>query len=65
MFEYDDRGPSMSISTEDLTKAYGGTKARDGVSISVDQGDILGVVGNSGSANFLVTGWTTTTIPTS
>jgi D-methionine transport system ATP-binding protein len=55
----------MSISTEDLTKAYGGTKARDGVSISVDQGDILGVVGNSGSANFLVTGWTTTTIPTS
>jgi D-methionine transport system ATP-binding protein len=45
----------MSISTEDLTKDYGGTKALDGVSISVDQGDILGVVGDSGSANFLLT----------
>lgn len=39
----------MSISTEDLTKVYGGTKALDGVSISVDQGGILGVVGSSGA----------------
>lgn len=39
----------MSIQTEDLTKFYGTTRALDGVSISVDQGEILGVVGASGS----------------
>lgn len=39
----------MSIYTEDLTKVYGSTRALDGVSISVDQGAILGVVGSSGS----------------
>jgi D-methionine transport system ATP-binding protein len=39
----------MSISTEGLTKVYGGTKALEDVSISVDQGDILGVVGSSGA----------------
>lgn len=39
----------MSISTEGLTKVYGGTKALDDVSISVDEGDILGVVGSSGA----------------
>ncbi len=39
----------MSIYTEDLTKIYGTTRALDGVSISVDQGAILGVVGASGS----------------
>src|SRR5437879_4553493 len=39
----------MSIYTEDLTKVYGTTRALDGVSISVDQGEILGVVGASGS----------------
>ncbi|ORB28482.1 methionine ABC transporter ATP-binding protein [Mycolicibacterium parafortuitum] len=39
----------MSIYTEDLTKVYGSTRALDGVSISVEQGAILGVVGSSGS----------------
>ncbi|WP_234807715.1 methionine ABC transporter ATP-binding protein [Mycolicibacterium bacteremicum] len=39
----------MSIYTEDLTKLYGSTRALDGVSISVEQGEILGVVGASGS----------------
>lgn len=39
----------MSIYTEDLTKVYDSTHALDGVSISVDQGAILGVVGSSGS----------------
>lgn len=39
----------MSIHTEDLTKVYGETRALDGVSISVGQGQILGVVGSSGS----------------
>lgn len=39
----------MSIYTEDLTKVYGTTRALDGVSISVDQGEVLGVVGTSGS----------------
>jgi D-methionine transport system ATP-binding protein len=39
----------MSIYTEDLTKFYGTTRALEGVSISVDQGEILGVVGSSGS----------------
>lgn len=39
----------MSIYTEDLTKVYGSIRALDGVSISVDQGAILGVVGSSGS----------------
>ncbi|MGV9803808.1 methionine ABC transporter ATP-binding protein [Mycobacterium sp. NPDC003449] len=39
----------MSIYTEDLTKFYGTTRALEGVSISVDQGEILGVVGASGS----------------
>jgi D-methionine transport system ATP-binding protein len=39
----------MSISTEGLTKVYGDTKALDDVSISVDEGDILGVVGSSGA----------------
>lgn len=39
----------MSIYTEDLTKVCDSTHALDGVSISVDQGAILGVVGSSGS----------------
>ncbi|MGU3498990.1 methionine ABC transporter ATP-binding protein [Mycobacterium sp. C31M] len=39
----------MSIYTEGLTKIYGSTHALDGVSISVEQGEILGVVGASGS----------------
>ncbi len=39
----------MSIHTEHLTKLYGSTRALDGVSISVGQGEILGVVGASGS----------------
>jgi D-methionine transport system ATP-binding protein len=39
----------VSIHTEDLTKIYGSTRALDGVSISVGQGEILGVVGASGS----------------
>lgn len=39
----------MSIHTEGLTKVYGVTRALDNVSISVDQGHILGVVGASGS----------------
>ncbi|MGB3482669.1 MAG: ATP-binding cassette domain-containing protein [Mycobacterium sp.] len=39
----------MSIYTEDLSKVYGETRALDGVSIAVDQGQILGVVGSSGS----------------
>lgn len=39
----------MSIYTEDLTKVYGSTRALEGVSISVDQGAILGIVGSSGS----------------
>jgi ABC-type phosphate/phosphonate transport system ATPase subunit len=39
----------MSIYTEDLTKVYGTARALDGVSISVDQGEMLGVVGSSGS----------------
>jgi D-methionine transport system ATP-binding protein len=39
----------MSIFTEDLTKVYGTTRALDAVSISVEQGEILGVVGASGS----------------
>jgi D-methionine transport system ATP-binding protein len=43
------REGTMSISTEGLTKVYGGTKALDDVSISVDEGDILGVVGSSGA----------------
>lgn len=39
----------MSIYTEALTKVYGVTSALDDVSISVDQGEILGVVGTSGA----------------
>jgi D-methionine transport system ATP-binding protein len=39
----------MSIRTEGLTKVYGSTRALDDVSISVEQGQILGVVGASGS----------------
>ncbi|MEH3136806.1 MAG: methionine ABC transporter ATP-binding protein [Mycolicibacterium neoaurum] len=39
----------MSIRTEGLTKIYGATRALDDVSISVEQGAILGVVGASGS----------------
>lgn len=39
----------MSISTENLTKVYGSTRALDDVSISVGQGEILGIVGTSGA----------------
>ena len=43
-------GAAMSLALQDVTKEYpGGVRALDGVSLVVDDGELVGVVGPSGS----------------
>ena len=43
-------GAAMSLALQDVTKEYpGGVRALDGVSLDVDDGELVGVVGPSGS----------------
>ncbi len=37
------------IEVEDLTKAYGSTKAVDGVSLCVQEGEFFGILGPNGA----------------
>jgi len=50
------------LSVENLTKAFGGIKANDKISIEVDEGSILGVIGPNGAGKStlfdLITGYT-------
>jgi ABC-2 type transport system ATP-binding protein len=42
-------GLELAISVEDLTKSFGDLKAVDGVSLSVNRGEIFGLLGPNGS----------------
>ncbi|OPX60473.1 MAG: putative branched-chain amino acid transport ATP-binding protein LivG [Methanomassiliicoccales archaeon PtaB.Bin134] len=43
------KGPDLAISVEDLTKSFADLKAVDGVSLSVQRGEIFGLLGPNGS----------------
>ncbi|MHB8671921.1 MAG: ABC transporter ATP-binding protein [Acidimicrobiales bacterium] len=44
-----DRGSAVALDVSDLSKAFGGVAALDGVTLSVAEGEIVGIIGANGS----------------